>query len=36
LRDDRSAAQAIGAHAFLAKPFDLAELLNLVARHAGG
>ncbi len=36
MRDPQSAAQAIGARGFLAKPFDLAELLNLVARHAGG
>lgn len=35
-RDAEAAAQAMGAHAFLAKPFDLGELLNLVARHAGG
>lgn len=35
-RDPEGAAEAMGAHAFLAKPFDLGELLNLVARHAGG
>jgi DNA-binding response OmpR family regulator len=36
VRDAERVAQAISAQGFLAKPFDLAELLNLVARLAKG
>jgi CheY-like chemotaxis protein len=36
MRDPARAATAIGAQGFVAKPFDLGELLNLVARLARG
>ncbi len=36
VRDAPQAAAALGAQGFLAKPFDLGELLNLVARLAKG
>jgi DNA-binding response OmpR family regulator len=36
MRDPARAAAAIGAQGFVAKPFDLGELLNLVARLARG
>lgn len=36
IRDAPQAAAAVGAQAFLAKPFDLGDLLNLVARLARG
>jgi two-component system OmpR family response regulator len=36
IRDAPQAAAAMGAQGFLAKPFDLGELLTLVARLARG
>jgi DNA-binding response OmpR family regulator len=36
VRDAESVAEEIGAQGFLAKPFDLGELLTLVARLAKG
>ncbi len=36
VRDASEAAARLGAQGFLAKPFDLGELLNLVARLAKG
>lgn len=36
VRDAARVAEDVAAQAFLAKPFDLAELLNLVARLARG